>query len=31
LLLVLTSLLNRMLKARDPVEAPEAPLKPALA
>jgi POT family proton-dependent oligopeptide transporter len=31
LLLVLTPLLNRMLKARDPVEAPEAPLKPALA
>ena len=31
LLLVLTPLLNRMLKARDPVEAPEVPLQPALA
>ena len=31
LLLILTPLLNRMLKARDPEEAPEAPLKPALA
>jgi POT family proton-dependent oligopeptide transporter len=31
LLLLLTPLLNRMLKARDPVEAPEVPLQPALA
>jgi hypothetical protein len=31
LLLVLSPLLNRMLNTRDPVEAPDAPLKPALA
>ncbi len=31
LLLILTPLLNRMLDARDAVEAPDAPLKPALA
>ena len=31
LLLILTPLLNRMLKARDAVEAPDAPLQPALA
>ncbi len=31
LLLILTPMLNRMLDARDPVEAPDAPLNPALA
>ena len=31
LLLILTPVLNRMLKARDAVEAPDAPLQPALA
>ena len=31
LLLVLTPLLSRMLRTRDPVEAPDAPLQPALA